>query len=101
MKKKLVFATASCKRFNLEKSIKGGVVKALYPGEGDTLEHAKQIQQEGKVPLLVDKPEDMIGKIDAVIIMNRHGKYHCKYAKLFLKNKIPTFKEGFIHSEIF
>jgi len=81
----------TCKRFNLEKSISGAVVEALYPGEGDTLEHAKEVQKEGKVPLLVDKPEDMLGKIDAVIIMNRHAKYHCKYAKLFLENKIPTF----------
>lgn len=81
----------ACRRFNLEKSIKGGIVKALYPGEGDILEHARQVQKEGKVSLLVDKPEDMFGKIDVVIIMNRHAKYHCKYAKLFLKNRIPTF----------
>ncbi len=81
----------ACKRFNLEKSIKGGAIEALYPGEGDTLEHVKEVQKEGRVPLLVDRPEDMLGKIDAVIIMNRHAKYHCKYAKLFLGNKIPTF----------
>ena len=81
----------ACKRFNLEKSIEGGIIEALYPGEGDTLEHVKEVQKEGKVPLLVDKAEDMLGKIDAVIIMNRHAKYHCKYARLFLENKIPTF----------
>ena len=81
----------ACKRFNLEKSIAGGVIEALYPGEGDTLEHVKEVQKEGRVPLLVDRPEDMLGKIDAVIIMNRHAKYHGKYAKLFLGNKIPTF----------
>ena len=80
----------ACKRFNVEKTIQGGFVEALYPGEGDTLEHVKEVQEQGNVPLLVDKPEDMIGKVDAVIIMNRHGKYHAKYAKLFLKNKIPT-----------
>lgn len=81
----------ACKRFNLEKSIEGGVVEALYPGEGDTLEHVQEVQKEGNVPLLVEKPEDMLGKIDAVIIMNRHAKYHGKYARLFLENKIPTF----------
>ena len=81
----------ACKRFNLEKSIAGGAIEALYPGEGDTLEHVKEVQKEGRVPLLVDRPEDMLGKIDAVIIMNRHAKYHGKYAKLFLGNKIPTF----------
>ena len=31
------------KRFNLEKSIEGGKVAALYPGEGDTLEHVKEV----------------------------------------------------------
>ena len=81
----------ACKKFNLEKGIEGGVVEALYPGEGDTLEHVKEVQKEGNVPLLVDKPEDMLGKIDAVIIMNRHARYHCKYAKLFLENNVPTF----------
>ncbi len=74
----------ACKRFNLEKSIEGAVVEALYPGDGDTLEHVKQVQSEGKVPLLVDKPEDMLGNVDAVIIMNRNAKYHCRYARLFL-----------------
>ncbi len=81
----------ACKRFNLEKSIKGGEVVTLYPGEGDSLEHVKEVQKEGDVPLVVNKPEDMLGKIDAVIIMNRHAKYHCQYARLFLENKIPTF----------
>jgi len=81
----------ACQRFNLEQNIKGAVVEALYPGEGDTLEHVREVQKEGKVPLLAEKPEDMLGKIDAVIIMNRHGKYHGKYARLFLENKIPTF----------
>ncbi|MDO9465303.1 MAG: Gfo/Idh/MocA family oxidoreductase [bacterium] len=81
----------ACKRFNVEKTMNGAFVEALYPGEGDTLEHVKQVQEQGKVPLLVDKPEDMLGKVDAIIIMNRHAKYHARYAKLFLKNKIPTF----------
>jgi len=81
----------ACKRFNVEKTIQGATIEALYPGEGDTLEHVKQVQEQGKVPLLVDKPGDMIGKVDAVIIMNRHAKYHARYAKLFLQNKIPTF----------
>jgi len=36
----------ACKRFNLEKSIAGGVIEALYPGEGDTLEHVKEVQKE-------------------------------------------------------
>ena len=85
----------ACKRFNVEKTIQGGFVEALYPGEGDTLEHVKQVLKEGKVPLLVDKPEDMIGKVDAVIIMNRHAKYHAKYAKLNKEEK-NTFNTLYI-----
>jgi len=81
----------ACKCFNIEKTVQGGFVEALYPGEEDTLEHVKKVQEQGKVPLLVDKPKDMLGKIDAVIIMNQHGKYHAKYARLFLENKIATF----------
>ena len=79
------------KRFNIDKSIKDASVEAIYPGEGDTLEHAGQIKKDGKIALLVDKPEDMFGKVDAVIIMNRHAGYHAKYARLFLENKVPVF----------
>lgn len=81
----------ACQTFNLDKSIEGAAVSAIYPGEGDTLKHARQVQKEGNIPFLADKVEDMLGKVNAVIIMNRHAKYHCRYARFFLENKIPTF----------
>ena len=31
----------ACKRFNLEKSIAGGIIEVLYLAQGDTLEHVK------------------------------------------------------------
>jgi len=40
---------------------------------------------------IVDKPEDMIGKIDAVLIESQEGSVHLKMAKPFLSAGIPTF----------
>ncbi len=40
---------------------------------------------------IVDNAEDMIGKIDAVMITCRDGQYHYPYVKPFLEAGIPAF----------
>lgn len=84
-------AVQACKRFNLDKSIADVQVAVLCPGEGDTLAHCQQVQQDGQVPAVVEQPEQLLGMVDAVIIMNRHGKYHTPSARLTLKHQVPTF----------
>ncbi len=40
---------------------------------------------------MVKDPKEMIGKIDALIVDHRHGKYHLDAARPFIKEKIPMF----------
>jgi hypothetical protein len=84
-------AVQACKRFNVDKSIPNVQVAALCPGEGDTLAHCQEVQKGGLVPLVVNQPEELLDKVDALIIMNRHGKYHTPSARLSLGCGIPTF----------
>ncbi|MCE5259504.1 MAG: Gfo/Idh/MocA family oxidoreductase [Chloroflexi bacterium] len=84
-------AVQACKRFNVDKSILDTQVAALCPGPGDTLAHCREVAQGGLVPMVVEKFEQMLDLVDAVIIMNRHGKYHTPSARLSLSRNIATF----------
>lgn len=84
-------AVAAMERFNVKRSIAGATVAALCPGEGDSLDHAQEIAQQGQVSQVVAAPEALLDLVDAVIIMNRHGGYHARYARLTLEAGLPTF----------
>jgi len=43
------------------------------------------------IDTIVQKPEDMLGMVDAVMITCRDGKYHAPYARPFIKAGIPAF----------
>lgn len=47
--------------------------------------------EEFGVREVVDRPEDMLGKVDAVIITARDGIYHAEMAKPFLEEGLPMF----------
>lgn len=69
-------------------NIPGAKVVALF-GLDDKIN--KERAEEGNVPTIVDKPRDMIGMVDAVIVDFRHGDLHYKYARPFIEAGIPTF----------
>ncbi|MGI9549719.1 MAG: Gfo/Idh/MocA family protein [Aurantibacter sp.] len=76
------------KLFNIEKAFPGVEVKYVW---GETEDFAKKAMKDGAIPTLVKNPLEMLGKIDALIVDHRHGKFHLEAATPFIKAGIPTF----------
>lgn len=76
------------KMFNTDKKFPGIEVKYVW---GETEEFAKKAMEKGNIPNMVSNPNDMLGKIDALIVDHRHAKYHLEAATPFVKAGIPTF----------
>lgn len=58
---------------------------------GNNLNASKRIFDEFGLEILAEKPEDMLGKVDAIMITTRSGKLHPFLAKPFIKEGIPAF----------
>jgi hypothetical protein len=74
--------------------VRGAQVVIGCPGESKhepkRIEEGAKIMKELGVPL-VDRPEDMIGKVDGVLVLSLFGDAHLGRAKLFLEAGIPCF----------
>lgn len=51
----------------------------------------KQVAADGKIEFIAEKPEDLMGKVDAVMVVFRHGDLHAQYALPFIEAGIPTW----------
>jgi len=58
---------------------------------GETRAFAKKAAERAQIPEIVKRPEDMIGRIDGVMIDHRHAKYHVPAAIPFIEAGIPAF----------
>lgn len=58
---------------------------SLYP------EANQQLMEQCGLEFIADRPEDMLGRVDAVMVTARDGKYHAEYARPFLEAGIPAF----------
>ncbi|HET8735971.1 MAG TPA: Gfo/Idh/MocA family oxidoreductase [Pricia sp.] len=76
------------KLFNVEKAFPGMEVKYVW---GETDAFAKKAMKAGSIPNQVDDPNDMLGKIDGLIVDHRHGKFHLEPAIPFIEAGVPTF----------
>ena len=76
------------KLFNIDKKFPGVEVTHVW---GETEEFAKDAMERGGIPNMVKDPKEMLGKIDALIVDHRHGKFHLEAAEPFIKAGIPTF----------
>lgn len=56
-------------------------------------ESNQKICEDFGIDYIVDKPEDMIGKVDAVIITARDGIYHAGFGRPFIEAGIPMFMD--------
>ncbi|MFC2126199.1 Gfo/Idh/MocA family protein [Bacteroidota bacterium] len=76
------------KLFNIDKQFPGVEVKYVW---GETEEFAKDAMERGGIPNMVKDPNEMLGKIDALIVDHRHAKYHLDPALPFVEAGIPSF----------
>lgn len=81
-------ALAVAKTLNIDRACGSCRVSMLW---GETRGLAEKTACEGQIPEIVKKPEDMIGRIDGVMIDHRHAKYHIPVADIFVEAGIPAF----------
>lgn len=79
---------AVAKTLNIDKACGADRVAILW---GETKALAQKAACEGQIPEIVKKPEDMIGRIDGVMIDHRHARYHIPVADIFVEAGIPVF----------
>lgn len=58
---------------------------------GDEVAKTKEVAEEGQIPQIVSSPLDMIGNIDAAIVVNRHGGLHAQNSIPLLEAGIPVY----------
>lgn len=51
----------------------------------------REVADNGKIEFIAEKPEDFVGKVDAVMVVFRHGDLHMPYALPFIEAGIPTW----------
>ncbi len=78
---------AFAKILNIKKSLSGARVVALW---GEEEKHTERVAQDGRIPEIVSRPEELIGKIDAAILDHRHAKYHVPAATPLVEAGIPV-----------
>jgi predicted dehydrogenase len=66
----------------------GAEVVAIW---GQEAERTQQVAQNSQIATIVENPTDMIGQVDAVICVTRHGGLHLELVTPYLEAGIPTF----------
>ncbi|MBB5082157.1 Gfo/Idh/MocA family oxidoreductase [Nonomuraea endophytica] len=81
-------ADHAIRHLNTERALGDVRIVALC---GGTAERTAQLSGQGGVEFGVDRPEDLIGRIDAAIVMDRDGDLHRPHAEPLLKAGVPVF----------
>lgn len=76
--------------------IKGGIYKpfpefcvsAIY---GTDPKRTEEVAAAGRIPKIVDSPEEMFREADGVMVVWRHGGLHAQYAMPFIKAGVATW----------
>ena len=79
---------AIAKTINIDQLVSGFSVTHVW---GETPGDAKDAQERGLIPNIVQDPEDLIGEVDAAIVDHRHPKYHLPAVRPLLEAGIPLF----------
>jgi predicted dehydrogenase len=79
---------AIAKTLNVDKAVPGFEVTHVW---GETPEFAAKASENGPIANVVVDYQEMIGKVDAVLVDHRHGKYHLEAARPFVAAGMPVF----------
>lgn len=63
-------------------------VKCIW---GETVERARFVAEQAEIPCIVNEPAEMLGQVDAVMVVLRRGSQHFQAAAPFIKAGIPTW----------
>ncbi|GIV78159.1 MAG: hypothetical protein KatS3mg050_2553 [Litorilinea sp.] len=58
---------------------------------GEDPERTRQVAEHGHIDAIVARPEEMLGRVDAVFCVTRHGGRHLELVRPFLQAGVPTF----------
>ncbi len=58
---------------------------------GKDPKRTREVAEQGRIDAIVDSPADMIGKIDAGLVVYRHGGLHLENARPLLEAGMPVF----------
>jgi len=58
---------------------------------GQESTRTEEVASKGNIDFIAVKPEELMGKVDAVMVVFRHGDLHLKYALPFVEKGIPIW----------
>ena len=58
---------------------------------GFDMKRNEEVAREMDIPIIVSSPSEMLGEVDAAIVVFRHGDLHYKYAMPFIEVGIPIW----------
>ncbi len=58
---------------------------------GNYPEENKKVAEKYGIELIAEKPEDLLGKVDALMVTARDGAFHAPFARPFIEQGIPAF----------
>ena len=84
-------AMAFARIFNgLEADVSYPDIKVVGIG-GHYPEESEKVFRECGLDFVADKPEDMLGRVDAVMVTSRNGLFHPGFARPFIEAGLPAF----------
>lgn len=69
-------------------------------GCGDDPEHTKEVAEQGNIPFIAQSTDEFIGKVDAVMVVARHGSKHIPEILPFIEKGYPVWIDKPIASSI-
>ncbi len=65
-------------------------ITAIY-GNDDDPKHTKEVAEKGSIEFIAEKPEDFMGKVDAVMVVYRKGSLHVPAILPFVEAGYPVW----------